>query len=319
MHMMHLAMAFTLLTAGCGSSSDHVASVSTATQHDTLDSAKLFYPFELNLLATPIRFRPDYDSGVDFSIEYSAVLENQPPVIRTFYSNSRGFRAETLLNLWTGTLTTTETQMGHTQREELLPPQITIRTKAAYLQRLDKLKKDVIAIRDGAGIDHNPRHEVALAATYLAKVRESAASAYGPLPHTDLFYPSALATLPSKLSYQPDYDSRVTLAVDYVAIGNTMVPVIETVYDNSKGFRSTIKFDLMSGLLRLEEGAIRNITIEELPAPALEATTKPAYTKLLLRLMTQVKAMERGEGVYAVAHPELAQVSKYLDAVMASL
>jgi hypothetical protein len=128
--------------------------------------SSLYFPMDLNTIASPIELRPDFDSKIVLSLSN----EQGATKVRGYTDNSKGFHAEILWDLSTGVLTMEEGQMGSSVKNTAAPTSPTAPVPAEYASLLRKLQGQVMAIRDGKGVQAVKHPELANLASYIEAV-----------------------------------------------------------------------------------------------------------------------------------------------------
>lgn len=111
----------------------------------------------------------------------------------------------------------------------------------------------------------------------------------------ELYYDFDLKRSPYPFTYMPDYDSRITITIDYLSSSlhdsdtiEGQPPVIHSIFSNSKGYHIVRILNLANGTISVIESQGAWSNTKTLLPPDVELATKENYRHLLIDLKEQV-------------------------------
>jgi hypothetical protein len=171
-----LAAMTVFVSVACGRAADESAEAQAAlaaaeveAQEGGSRAGRLFYEYELAPLAAEVEFAPDFDSKVVLTVAVGDASAGAP-LVKAYMNNSKGFERSVVLDLSSGLLSCTESQVGKQNATWLAPPRLVPETAAAYDELLGQLSQQVAAIRSGMSPKFAPHPELDGLVAYLGRV-----------------------------------------------------------------------------------------------------------------------------------------------------
>ncbi|MBF0441130.1 MAG: hypothetical protein HQK54_04435 [Oligoflexales bacterium] len=166
-------MAMTVASCGRNQSTSEVNNAdqeTTEIKSAAIDESKLYYKYPLITFEGSFMSHADYDSGTTLEIGVDNFEKDKPLVLKTEYSNSRGYHRTYTLFLSTGKIGYEEGQAGNVEKKELNPASSDSKEQKDYLDMLGTMKAHVESIISGSGPWDQPHPELEIVKKYLEKV-----------------------------------------------------------------------------------------------------------------------------------------------------